>query len=103
MRSLKDFENRKIRFTEERLNHILSHPEMIGMTEAIADTLSEPQSVIQSLSDAEARLHYRFYIGTKVGNKFLCVVVKIQSADAFVLTAYLTDAVKKGVKIWPKK
>ena len=36
-------------------------------------------------------------------NKYLCVVVMVRSADAFVLTAYLTDEVKQGEQLWPKK
>ena len=36
-----------------------------------------------------------------VGDKFLCVVVKLTEADAFVVTAYLTDRVKRGKHIWP--
>jgi len=35
-------------------------------------------------------------------DKFLCVVVKVAGDDAFVLTAYLTDKVKKGVQLWPR-
>lgn len=67
---LKDFEGRSIRLTEERLRHILEHPEMRGMTQAIAETLSSPQKVIQSLSDPEAHLYYRFYFGTRVDDKY---------------------------------
>lgn len=37
------------------------------------------------------------------GGKPLCVVVKILIDDAFVVTAYLTDRVKKGTLLWPKK
>jgi hypothetical protein len=33
----------------------------------------------------------------------LCVVVKYAQADAFVLTAYLTDKPKKGEQLWPTK
>ena len=36
-------------------------------------------------------MYYRFSVGTMVGDKFLCVVVKIVGDEAFVLTAYLTD------------
>lgn len=103
MKILKDFEGRTIRLTDERLKHILSHPEMSAMTASIAETLLVPQKVIQSMSDSEARLYYRFYIGTRVGNKYVCVVVKLGLEDAFVLTAYLTDSIKKGDLIWPKK
>ena len=36
-----------------------------------------------------------------VGGKHLCVVVKVRQEDAFVVTAYLTDRVKKGILLWP--
>ena len=62
-----------------------------------------PLAVIRSLSDVKARMYYKFYVGTKVGNKYLCVVVKVEVKDAFVLTAYLTDKIKKGVIVWLKK
>lgn len=65
--------------------------------------LSRAERVVQSFSDPEARLYYRFYFGTLVGDKHLCVVVKVTAGDAFVLTAYLTDQIKKGVTIWPKE
>ena len=103
MKIFHDFEGRSVRLTEERLNHILEHPEMEGMFEAIKQTIVSPQRVIQSLSDSEAHLYYRFYVGTRVGDKYLCVVIKIQLEEAFVLTAYLTDSIKKGELIWPKK
>jgi len=49
------------------------------------------------------RRYRRFYIGTRVGNKYLCVVVKVMHTDAFVVTAYLTDKVKKGRQLWPRE
>ena len=100
MREYRDYQGLHIRLTDERLAHILDHPEMVDLAGRIADTLSSPEQVVESLSDVEARLYYRFYVGTRVGNKYLCVVVKVQSADAFVVTAYLTDKVKKGNLIW---
>lgn len=75
---------------------------MAALESEIETTLRSPQTVIQSISDDEARLYYRFYVGTKVGDKYLCVVVKVSLADAFVITAYLTDKVKRGEQLWPK-
>ena len=49
------------------------------------------------------RLFYEFYAPTIVGGKWLCVVVKYVENDAFVVTAYLTDAPKTGEDLWPKK
>lgn len=33
--------------------------------------------------------------------RFLFVVVKVADDEAFVLTAYLTDKIEKGVRLWP--
>ena len=103
MKAFKDYKGRSVRLTDERRKHILDHPEMKQMTGSIGRTLAAPQQVIQSISDKEARLYYRYYLGTKVGGKYLCVVVKIFKNDAFVLTAYLTDTIKKGELIWLRK
>ncbi|MEW6541997.1 MAG: hypothetical protein AB1411_00105 [Nitrospirota bacterium] len=102
MKVLRDYQGLSIRLTDERLAHILEHPEMAGRERAIEETLLGPHTVMESLSDPQSRLYYRFYFGTKVGDKYLCVVVKIAEADAFVLTAYLTDTIKKGVQLWPR-
>jgi hypothetical protein len=62
-----DYEGRPVRLSDERLAHILEHPEMAGMETRIGETISKPQRVLESLSDAQARLYYRFYLGTRVG------------------------------------
>jgi hypothetical protein len=98
-----DYQGMRIRLTDERLAHILEHPEMKNMEARIAQTLAEPQQVVESLSDLQVRLYYRFYVGTRVGNKHLCAVVKVVDMDAFVVTAYLTDTVKKGRMLWQRR
>ncbi len=103
MKVLKDYQGRELRLTDERLQHILEHPEMANLETALEETLRQPQFVIQSRTDSAAELSYRFYVGAKVGDKWLCVVVKYAVNDAFVVTAYLTDQVKKGTQLWPKK
>jgi len=89
-----------VRLTDERLAHILDHPEMADCKAAISETLIHPALVIQSISDEAAHLYYRHYPGTRVGDKFICVVVKVKPGDAFVLTAYMTDKPKKGTVLW---
>jgi predicted HD phosphohydrolase len=103
VQALIDFEGNRIRLTDERLAHVLEHPEMRGMGAAIRDTLRQPAAVIQSMSNPQSRLYYRYHVGTKVGDKYVCVVVKFGARDAFVLTAYLTDKQKRGDVIWPRK
>jgi hypothetical protein len=102
VRILKDYEGRAIRLTDERLAHILEHPEMQGMEGPIERTIGNPERVLESLSDPGARLYYRLYFGTRVGDKHLCVVVKVADNDAFVLTAYLTTRPSGGRQLWPR-
>jgi hypothetical protein len=92
-----------VRLTDERLAHILDRPEMQNMREAIMHTLKTPVEVRVSRSDLSVRLFYEFYARTRVGDKWLCVVVKYLADDAFVITAYLTDKLKAGEILWPIK
>ncbi len=103
MKTLKDHLGRAVRLTDERLRHILEHPEMAGLQATIEEGLARPELVVQSLTDENTALNYLFMRGTLLGDKWLCVVVKYRQEDAFVLTAYLTDRPKKGVRLWPEK
>lgn len=78
---LKDYRNIPLRLTDERKKHILEHPEMEKMLDFIEQTLLLPEKVIQSMSDPDVRLYYRFYRNTIVGDKYLCVIVKVGMVD----------------------
>ena len=101
MRVLRDYRGVAIRLTDERLAHIREHPEMVPLQDAIGETLRIPDRVMTSVADPDARLYYRLYRATSVGDKYLCVVVKAPDDGGFVLTAYLTDRIKRGVHLWP--
>ena len=73
------------------------------MEEEIERVVQSPAEVRVSRTDTTVELFYEFYAQTRVGAKWLCVVVKYQPDDAFVVTAYLTDQLKAGETIWPKK
>ena len=70
---------------------------------ALEETLQHPMLVFESEVDSAVRLKLSLYFGTRVRDKWLCVVVKYAQEDAFVLTAYLTDKPKKGKQAWPIK
>jgi len=78
MKTLQDCFGRQVRLTDERLTHILEHPEMEGMAAEIERVLRQPQLVRRSRSDAAVRLFYEFYSQTMVGGKWLCVVENIK-------------------------
>jgi hypothetical protein len=98
---LQDLFGRKIRWTRERKDHILEHPEMAGLLSEISRVLSHPDLVKSSISDDSVVVFYDFLENTLVGSKWLCVVVKYSETDAFIVTAYLTDKVKAGRELWP--
>ena len=78
---------------------------MPSMQWTVQQTLEDPEEVRESQSDpATVRLYYRFFTNTIIGNKWVLVVVKfLGNNDAFVLTAYTTDAIKPGGLIWTKQ
>jgi len=65
--------------------------------------LLRPQLVRRSRSDDAVKLFYEYYAQASVDGKWLCVVVKYDETDAFVVTAYLTDKPKAGEDLWPRK
>ncbi|MEM1280110.1 MAG: hypothetical protein AAGG53_08880 [Cyanobacteria bacterium P01_H01_bin.152] len=103
MRRFVDYQGRQIRLTNERLQHILEHPEMASMEQAILTALTNPEVVKQSRTDTAVYLYYLYRQATLVGDKWLCVVVKYLATDAFIITAYLTDKLKPGEQIWPSQ
>lgn len=103
MKQIPDFRNQLVRLSDERLRHILEHPEMEGLEAKIEETLRSPAFVMLSRTDSRVSLSYRYYFGTTVGDKWLCVVVKYGDEDAFAITAYLSDKIKPGEQLWPPK
>lgn len=103
MKVIRDCFGLDVRLTDERLTHILQHAEMVGMEAEIERVLQAPTEVRVSRSDDDVKLFYEFYARTSLGGKWLCIVVKYLPDDAFVITAYLTDTMKTGETVWPKK
>ena len=97
-----DLWGNSLRLTDERVNHILEHPEMINEMDKITDTLTAPDYVIQSKSDNNVILFNKFYIMKQFGGKFLCVVVKYLENDAFIVTSYISKNLPKGDILWQK-
>ena len=65
--------------------------------------VNQPKFVRSSRSDFSVRLFYEFCAETPVGSKWLCVVVKYNDDDAFVITAYSTNQPKAGEDLWPTR
>lgn len=100
--NLIDYTGKIIRLTDERLAHIKEHPEMVAHYIKINETLATPDIVIRSKTDTEVNLYFKYYKRLSIGDKYLCVVVKYKEDDAFVITAYFTDSIKRGEIIWKR-
>lgn len=65
------------------------------MEEQVKKTLSNPIYVRLSKEDKEVYLYYAPY-----GRYFISVVCRHLNGDGFIITAYLTDKIKKGVMVY---
>lgn len=89
-----------VRVTCERWNLITSakHPVMVGREGIVKATLESPEQVCESRSDPQVLLFYQAE-GT---SRWVCAVAKQTGDQGFLITAYPTDAIKEGTRVWPK-
>lgn len=73
----------------------IKHPEIIGKLSLIKQVLKMPDLVTVSKIDSTVLLFYR-----KINGYWLCVVTKNDILDGYMITAYITDKIKEGKKIW---
>jgi hypothetical protein len=77
----------------------VKHPVMLGQEEKIKQALKAPEEIRQSLRD---RGVYLFYTSERLG-RWVCAVARHEKdVEGFLITAYPTDAIKEGEKIWPR-
>lgn len=86
-----------VRTTENYWDLIqLKHPEIKDKISLIKAILKMPDLVTRSKIDKNVLLFY-----TKINGYWICVVIKTVNLEGFIITAYITDKIKEGVRIWP--
>ena len=97
-----DYTGRLVRYPEERQKHVAdNHPYMEHHAELIQETLADPDEVRMSLEDpSTVIIYYRWFWNTPVGSRYVRVVIKLLDGDAFVMTAHVTDNVRRGERVW---
>jgi len=75
------------------------HPAMNERELDARRTLADPDEIRRSNSDADVFL---FYTIERPGRWICAVVKRVDEHDAFLITAYPTDAIKEGTRIWTK-
>ncbi len=78
------------------ITHI-KHPSVKGKEKQVQTALKSPDEIRISKKDNDVHLYYRKY-----RNLYLCVVVKIQDKQGFIITAYYTEKIKEGGLTWKK-
>ena len=77
----------------------VKHPIMKGREADVRATLADPDEIRQSRSDPNVYLFYKAE-GERSG-RWVCAVSTRLIDEGFLITAYPTDAIKEGVRIWP--
>ncbi len=99
MHLFKDKFGRNIKLTDERLEHILEHPELFNPLDKIKETLMLPSIVIKSEDDPYVWLYYRPYKFDRQ-KSFLLAIVKISNGEGFVITTFYVKNIQNGEVIW---
>ena len=89
-----------VRVTQSYWDIIVSvkHPAMIGHEKDVREALRHPEEIRRSKEDHAVYLFYK----TKRKGRWVCAVSKKINGEGFLITAYPTDAIKTGEKIWPR-
>lgn len=76
----------------------IKHPAIETHLGHVRSALTRPTEVRQSRSDGSV---YLFYTETD-SHRWICAVAKRLNGEGFLVTAYVTDTIKEGQRIWPK-
>lgn len=89
-----------VRVTRARWELIatVKHPVMTGRESTVKAALEDPDEVRQSRTDHQVLLFYK----AEGARRWVCAVTKQADDPAFLVTAYPTDAIKEGIRIWSK-
>ncbi len=74
------------------------HPVMAGQETRVKGALESPDEIRQSRREPQVLLFYK----SEAPKRWTCAVARRTEDGAFLITAYPTDAIKEGVRIWPR-
>jgi hypothetical protein len=73
------------------------HPVLRGRERDVEQVLADPDEARRSRKDRDVLLFYR---GN--GTRWLCAVARREDGSGFLITAYPTDVIKAGERIWTR-
>lgn len=75
----------------------IKHPVMVGRESSVRLALESPDEIRQSRGDSQVLLFYK----AEEARRWVCAVARRARDQGFLVTAYPTDAIKEGVRVWP--
>ena len=75
----------------------IKHPVMAGREWSVRLALESPDEIRQSRTDPGVLLFYK----AEEARRWVCAVATQARDQAFLVTAYPTDAIKEGERVWP--
>jgi len=90
----------RVRVTRTYWELIVSvkHPVMARRELDVKEALANPDEIRRSRRDSTVFLFYK----SQGVVRWLCAVTKRLNGEGFLITTYLTDTMKEGVREWPK-
>jgi hypothetical protein len=76
----------------------IKHPAMAGRQQEVEAALSQPDEIRISRADSSIYLFYKL----EREKRWTCAVARRLDGEGFLITAYPTDAIKEGERVWPK-
>lgn len=76
----------------------VKHPVMSGKELSVQAALEHPDEIRRSRIDPRVFLFYK----AEQFNRWVCAVAREDDGYGFLITAYPTDKIKEGIKVWPK-
>jgi hypothetical protein len=74
------------------------HPALAGHENQVRKCLLDPEVIRASTKDFGVHIYY-----SRQGRDYICVVVGAgDHEDRFIITAYFTKEIKKGLELWKK-
>ncbi|HEX7926576.1 MAG TPA: DUF4258 domain-containing protein [bacterium] len=76
----------------------IKHPVLTGREAEVIAAIESPDEIRRSRHASDVVLCYKL----ERPGRWICAVVKRLQSDGFLITAYITDAIKEGTRIWPR-
>jgi hypothetical protein len=88
----------RVRTTKEYWDYIVNikHRPMKNKENIVKETLLNPDEIYRSKIDQNIHLYYKLF------DRIYCAIVKHMGKKGFLITAYPTDKIKEGERIWKR-